>query len=64
MARMGLAAAVAAVAFSLFAAFQLSLTFFFPESVSIFSFSYLVSNKVGIEDGDYMLGVGKADITG
>jgi hypothetical protein len=66
MARIGLAATVAAVAFSIFVAFQLSLTFFFPESVSLFSFSYLASNELGAstEDGDYMLGVGKADITG
>ena len=64
MARIGLAATVAAVTFSIFVAFQLSLTFFFPESVSLFSFSSLTSNPVTTEDGDYVLGVGKADITG
>jgi hypothetical protein len=64
MARIGTAATVAAVAFSMFVAFQLSLTFFFPETVSIFSFSYLASGEVVTKDGDYVLGVGKADITG
>jgi hypothetical protein len=64
MARIGLAATIGAVAFSIFVAFQLSLTFFFPETASLFSFSYLASKEVGNEDGDYLLGVGKADITG
>jgi hypothetical protein len=64
MARIGLAATVTAIAFSIFVAFQLSLTFFFPETASLFSFSYLAAKEVGTEDGDYLLGVGKADITG
>jgi hypothetical protein len=64
MARIGPVATVAAVAFSIFVAFQLSLTFFFSETVSLFSFSYLASGHVVTEDGDYVLGVGKADITG
>lgn len=64
MARMGLAVTVAAVAFSIFVAFQLALTFFSPGTASLFSFSYLAPNGVGTEDGDYLLGVGKADITG
>ena len=64
MARIGLAATIAAVAFSIFVAFQLSLTFFFPKSASLFSFSYLVSTGAAAQNGDYILGVGKADITG
>jgi hypothetical protein len=64
MARIGLAATLTAVAFSIFVAFQLSLTFFFPNSASLFSFSYLVSTGEAAQNGDYMLGVGKADITG
>jgi hypothetical protein len=64
MARIGPAATLTAVAFSVFVAFQLSLTFFFPNSVSLFSFSHLVSTGVATQNGDYMLGVGKADITG
>lgn len=64
MARIGFAATVAAVIFSIFVAFQLSLTFFFPNSVSLFSFSYLTSDEVAAQNGDYLLGVGKADITG
>jgi len=64
MARIGLAATLAAVAFSIFVAFQLSLTFFFPNSTSLFSFSYLASTGAAPQNGDYMLGVGKADITG
>ena len=64
MARIGLAVTFAAVVFSIFAAFQLSLTFFFPESNSFFSFSSLTSSQVTTEDGGYVLGVGKADITG
>jgi hypothetical protein len=63
MARIGPAATLAAVAFSIFVAFQLSLTFFFPNSVSLFSFSHFVSTGAP-QNGDYMLGVGKADITG
>lgn len=64
MARIGLAVSVAALTFSIFVAFQLSLTFFFPDTPLLFSFSYLISSKADAEDGDYLVGVGKADITG
>jgi hypothetical protein len=61
---MGLAGLLAAVAFSIFVAFQLSLTFFLPETASLFSISYLAPHEVGTGHGHYLLGVGKADITG
>jgi hypothetical protein len=61
---MGLAGAVAAVAFCIFVAFQLSLTFFFPETASLFSTSHLAPQEVVTGHGHYLLGVGKADITG
>lgn len=64
MARIGFAATLAAVTFTLFVAFQLSITFFFPDTDSLFSFSYLISNATAVQDGEYLLGVAKADITG
>ena len=64
MARFGVLASIAAAALTIFVAFQLSLTFLVPDTVSLFSFSSLLSKDAATADADFLLGVAKADITG
>lgn len=61
------AAAMAAALFTAFLLFQLSLTFFSPTSSFppvLGGLEPTTTNDERLTDGEYLLGVGKADITG